>query len=296
MLFVSVLLQGESLIRLSSMKCSVILSTYNSPKWLEKVLWGFMAQTEKDFEIVIADDGSKEDTKELINSFQGKFKHPIVHVWHPDNGFQKTIILNKAILESSSDYLLFTDGDCVPRNDFIETHIRLREPGYFLSGGYYKLPMGLSQKITEEDIKNGKAFNLQWMWKHGLPKSYKNLKLLATKWNWEKFLNSTTATTPSWNGHNASGWKADIVEVNGFDERMEYGAEDREMGDRLWNKGIKSKQIRYSAICLHLDHARGYVRKEALEKNRKIWNETKKTKKTYTEFGIFKKQYTIADS
>lgn len=270
------------------MKCSVVLSTYNSPEWLRKVLWGYLAQTEKDFEIVIADDGSKEETRELIQFFQGKFEHPIIHVWHEDNGFQKTIILNKAILETNSEYLIFSDGDCVPRGDFIQTHLKFREQGFFLSGGYYKLPMGLSKRIDQEAIQAQSAFDLKWMWKNGLPKSYKNLKLVATKWKQEWLLNATTATTPSWNGHNASGWKKDILEVNGFDERMEYGAEDREMGDRLWNKGIKSKQIRYSAICLHLDHARGYVRQEALDKNHKIWNETKKTKKTYTDFGISK--------
>lgn len=270
------------------MKCSVILSTYNSPEWLRKVLWGYLAQSEKDFEIVIADDGSKEDTRELIESFQGLFKFPVVHVWHPDDGFKKTIILNKAILASSSDYLVFSDGDCIPRGDFLEIHLRRRMRGYFLSGGYYKLPMKLSQKINHEDIKLQNAFDFKWLWKHGLPKSYKNLKLVAKKFKLEWILNATTTTTPSWNGHNASGWKKDILDVNGFDERMEYGAEDREMGDRLWNKGIKSKQIRYSAICLHLDHARGYVRKEALEKNHQIWRETKKTKRTWTDHGINK--------
>lgn len=272
------------------MKCSIILSTYNSPLWLEKVLWGFLSQTESDFEIVIADDGSKDETRQLIESYQGKFKHPIVHVWHPDNGFQKTIILNKAILQSNSEYLIFTDGDCVPRADFVATHLRFREQGYFLSGGYYKFPMGLSQNLTQEDIFSQRAFDIKWLWKNGLPKSYKNLKLIASKYNLETLLNRTTATTPSWNGHNASGWKKDILEVNGFDERMEYGAEDREMGDRLWNKGLKSKQIRYSAICVHLDHARGYVREEALKRNREIWSNTKKTKSTYTEFGIIKKE------
>lgn len=270
------------------MKLSVILSTYNSPEWLKKVLWGYQVQTVTDFEIVIADDGSKEDTKLLIDSFQGKFKHPIIHVWHEDKGFRKTIILNKAILKSNSDYLLFSDGDCIPRNDFLETHVKYKEPGYFLSGGYYKLPLNISQLITEDHIKNQFCFNIKWLKSNGLPRTYKNLKFVAKDWKLENILNKTTTTNPSWNGHGASGWKADLIKVNGFDERMEWGAEDREMGDRLWNLGIKSKQIRYSAICIHLDHSRGYIRKEAIEKNKKIWNETKRFKKTYTEFGIYK--------
>ena len=80
------------------MKISVIITTYNSENWLKKVLLGYLYQTEKDIEIIIADDGSTQKTKTLIDSFQGKFKHPIVHVWQEDNGFQKSQILNKAIL------------------------------------------------------------------------------------------------------------------------------------------------------------------------------------------------------
>lgn len=270
------------------MKCSIIISTYNSPAWLEKVLWGYQIQTAKDFEIIVADDGSTCDTKDVITSFQGKFENPINHVWHEDIGFRKTIILNKAVVQAQSDYLIFTDGDCIPRADFVETHLKFRKRGYFLSGGCIRMPMDLSEKISSEDISSLNAFDLKWLWKNGLQKQLQNLKLLATDWRIAGLLNVTTATTPSWNGGNSSGWKKDIIEVNGFDERMEYGAEDREMGDRLWNKGLKSKQIRYSAICLHLDHARGYVRQEALDKNHKIWNETKKLKKTYTDFGIIK--------
>lgn len=99
-------------------------------------------------------------------------------------------------------------------------------------------------------------------------------------------MNSLTPTNASWNGHNASGWKTDIEAVNGYDERMRYGALDREMGERLINKGIKGKQIRYSAICLHLDHSRGYVNEKDLANNAAIRNATKSEKKTWTDFGI----------
>ena len=79
-----------------------------------------------------------------------------------------------------------------------------------------------------------------------------------------------TPTNASWNGHNASGWKKDIMAINGFDERMQYGGQDRELGERLFNYGIKSKQIRYSAICVHLDHPRSYKTKESIDKNLEI--------------------------
>lgn len=95
----------------------IIISTYNNPAWLEKVLWGYLYQTHPADEIVIADDGSKEDTRLLIESFKSKL--PIKHVWHEDNGFQKSRILNSALIASQSDYLIFTDQDCIPRKDFI---------------------------------------------------------------------------------------------------------------------------------------------------------------------------------
>ena len=101
-------------------------------------------------------------------------------------------------------------------------------------------------------------------------------------------MNTITPTAATWNGHNASGWKSDIMEANGFDERMQYGGEDRELGERLVNKGLKGVQIRYSAICLHLHHERSYVKKEMIEKNKKIRAKTKRDKITKTPYGIIK--------
>ena len=111
------------------MKLSVIITTYNSEEWLQKVLVGYSVQTEPNFEVVIADDGSTEKTKAIIESFQSQFKFPIVHVWQEDNGFQKCKILNKAILKTNSDYLLFSDGDCIPRKYFVAQHLKHQEEG-----------------------------------------------------------------------------------------------------------------------------------------------------------------------
>lgn len=266
---------------------SIIISTYNSEAWLEKVLWSYEAQTFKNFEIVIADDGSTQATANLISSMQKQVRYPIIHVWHEDNGFQKSQILNQAIVASNADYILMTDGDCVARQDFVQVHIDNREEGYFLSGGYFKLPMPISEAITKEDILSQRCFDVSWLKSKGLKSSFKNNKLTA-KGGLKKLLNSITPTNASWNGHNASAWKADIIKVNGFDERMQYGGEDREMGERMFNADLKSKQIRYSAVCVHLDHARGYVTPEMIEKNLKIRAATKSEKRTWTDFGIVK--------
>jgi glycosyltransferase involved in cell wall biosynthesis len=267
------------------MKVSVIITTYNAEDWLRKVLLGFSVQTETDFEMVIADDGSTPKTKELIAGFFSKFKHPIVHVWQEDDGFQKSKILNKAILKTNSDYLLFTDGDCIPRKDFVAVHLKFKEEGYFLSGGYFKLPMPISQAISEDDIISQNCFHISWLKKQGLKMNFKITKLTHSTL-FANFMNWVTPTKRSWNGHNSSGFKKDILAVNGFNHDMKYGGLDRELGERLFNLGLFSKQIRYSAICLHLDHARGYSSPEIWEKNNAIRSYNRKHKVIQIENGI----------
>ncbi len=268
-------------------KISIVVSTYNSEAWLEKVLWGFQYQTFKDFEVVIADDGSGPATRKLLEEMQKEVSYPIIHVWQEDDGFQKSRILNKAVVACNAPYVIMTDGDCIPREDFVEVHYINKEPGYFISGGYYMLPMNISKAITREDIEKQNCFNIQWLKKMGIPKTFKNNKLTARGFI-SKFFNTITPTNASWNGHNSSGWKKDILNVNGFDERMQYGGQDRELGERLFNFGIKSKQLRYSAVCVHLDHKRGYKTPESIEKNRTIRKETRNQKRVWTHYGISK--------
>lgn len=261
----------------------IVISTYNNPRWLEKTLWSYEVQSVVPDEVIIADDGSGEETRMLIDSFKASL--PIKHVWHKDEGFRKTRILNEALRVATSDYLIFTDQDCVARPDFIETHLRFARERYILSGGYFKLPMDISECITREDIMCGRAFTLDWLVGKGLKRNFKCTKLFNSRW-FSAFMNFITPTKATWNGMNSSGWRRDILAVNGFDERMQYGGEDREMGERMFNNGIRSKQIRYSAIILHLDHKRPYVNAEALERNKAIRKETKRLNRVTTEFGL----------
>ncbi|MBR3878385.1 MAG: glycosyltransferase family 2 protein [Bacteroidaceae bacterium] len=261
----------------------IVISTYNNPRWLEKTLWSYEVQSVVPDEVIIADDGSGEETRMLIDSFKASL--PIKHVWHKDEGFRKTRILNEALRVATSDYLIFTDQDCVARPDFIETHLRFARERYILSGGYFKLPMDISECITREDIMCGRAFTLDWLVGKGLKRNFKCTKLFNSRW-FSAFMNFITPAKATWNGMNSSGWRRDILAVNGFDERMQYGGEDREMGERMFNNGIRSKQIRYSAIILHLDHKRPYVNAEALERNKAIRKETKRLNRVTTEFGL----------
>ena len=272
---------------MTKLDTSIIISTYNNPEWLEKVLYGYNNQTYRFFEIVIADDGSDDRTRQLLQKLEAEVFFRIIHVWHEDDGFQKTKILNKAILECHTPYIIMSDGDCIPRNDFVEQHIKYRVEGRFLSGGYFKLPLDISEKITKDDIYSERCFDIRWLKNRGLTTSIKNFKLTSSTLK-RAILNFLTPTRASWNGHNASAWKSDILAVNGFDERMQYGGEDRELGERLVNFGLQPKQLRYSVICIHLDHPRGYVKPEMIEKNKAIRKETKDKKKVWTEYGVHK--------
>lgn len=265
------------------MTIGVIISTYNNPAWLEKTLWGFMCQLRAADEIIIADDGSKPETRNMVMRYEDKL--PIKYVWHEDKGFRKTKILNEALKVAESDYLIFTDQDCVPRNDFIATHEHRARRGHFLSGGYFRLPMSISLTMQQDDITSQRAFQLKWLRQLGLKLTFKRTKLIQTKW-FSKMMNRITPARATWNGMNSSGWRSDILAAKGFDERMQYGGEDRELGERLVNAGLSGIQIRYSAIVLHLDHQRPYKSAEAIKKNRSIRKQTRKNHLTKTAHGL----------
>lgn len=251
------------------MNLSLILTTYNSPRWLEKVLWGYSCQTELPLEVIVADDGSTPETAQLVERMRGETGLDIRHVWQRDDGFRKCRILNKAILHARGDYVVFTDGDCIPRRDFLAVHRRRAEPGHYLSGSYFKLPMSTSETISRDDILSGRCFELPWLRDHGLRSRRKTMKLSAGP-RLAPWLNRITPTACNLKGSNASVWREDILKVNGFDERMAWGGLDREFGVRLANAGIKPRHVRYDAICIHLDHPRGYADPEIVARNKAL--------------------------
>lgn len=264
---------------------TVIFTTYNSPEWLEKVLWGFSYQSYKAFKIIVADDGSSQETAALINRMRDQTGLEIKHVRHRDDGFRKCRILNKAIIHAETEYLVFTDGDCIPRSDFLSVHAKNAEKGHYVSGSYYRLPMETSEAIQREDIESGRCFELKWLRAHGLPRSQKTIKLTATE-RQARFLNRFTFTNCIFRGSNASAWRDDIIAVNGFEERMQYGGLDRELGVRLVNLGVKPRHVRYNAICLHLDHPRGYKDPTLVAKNRALRIHNEKHGVTQADHGI----------
>lgn len=264
---------------------SVIISTYNNPAWLEKVLWSYCGQSCKEFDIVIADDGSTRETRDLIDNLRVKLPFNIEHVWQEDVGFRKCRILNQAIVQASGEYLIFSDGDCLARRDFVETHVKHRRHGAYLSGDYVRLPMHTSQAISKEAILDGRCFDLDYLIANGFPPEKISQRLKAKGFK-AGLLDKFSFVQANWYGNNASGWKKDILAVNGFDERMAYGGSDWEFGDRLNRSGIRRIRVRYRAIVLHLEHSRGYANPELVSKNKTLWDEAVRNKTVWTDAGI----------
>mgnify|MGYP001602704298 CR=1 FL=1 len=229
------------------MHVSLILSTYNRARYLELSLLGYMRQTHKDFEIIVADDGSTDGTDAVIKKYKMIAPFPIEHLWQENKGFRLAKMRNEGIKASRYDYIVFSDGDCIPKADFISAHVSNSGENYILGGGHVRLPKDYSDALTPGAVSSG-AFEeyltpdvmagLRW-------KQRKNIfYMLVGKKRRPKFL-----------GLNFSVPKKALYEVNGFDENYEgWGQEDGDLRERLKRLGLKPKSILTRAIVFHLYH------------------------------------------
>ena len=146
-------------------KMSLIIAVHDKPEFLEKVFESLRRQTFKDFEVVVADDGLGPSIAKLCEKWNEEFSYPIAHVWQEHKGFRKTMIANKAVTRSRSDYLCFIDGDCILHHRFLEDHFTTRKIGTVLSGRRVMLDETISASLTIQDIRTGrvgKAAFLAW--------------------------------------------------------------------------------------------------------------------------------------
>jgi glycosyltransferase involved in cell wall biosynthesis len=264
---------------------SVIVSTYDRPEFLERVLIGYAMQSDRDFELVIADDGSGEATREVIQIARKSRGLVITHVRHEHSGFRKTIILNRSIVNSSGSYLMFTDGDCIPRRDLIATHKRLARRSRYVAGGYVKLPSGITTAITPGDIESGAITDLGWLKSRGWQPGRRALRLTRS-WRMGCLYDFLTPTAADFHGNNASAFRDDIYAVNGFEGEMGYGGLDQALGYRLQNAGVKGYQARHRAVTMHLHHDRPYRNPDVVRKNREIMKRIKQSGESRARLGI----------
>jgi glycosyltransferase involved in cell wall biosynthesis len=268
----------------------VIVTTYNNPAALNLVLAGLFYQRTCYFNICIADDGSGDVTKNLVNEWASEFTHSrLRHVWHPDTGFTKNKILNNAIASSTADYLIFIDGDCIASPFFVSRHLELRKKNYFVSGGVIRMPAKVTSLICRETIQSGLIFSFNWLQNNSCISdigSFLKSNTLPSKIS--SVLEHISPVKKTWNGGNSSGWRSDLLSVNGFNEDLTHGAEDIELGVRLNNIGIKFSSIRYSALLLHIDHSRPYANAKIAASNKRFVASLKSSKIHWTQNGIIK--------
>jgi glycosyltransferase involved in cell wall biosynthesis len=245
---------------------ALIVSTYNQPDHLSLCLEALRRQSCRDFELLIADDGSDASTERVISEYANKFNPPIQHLWQEDDGFRKTRILNRAILSTSAEYLVFMDGDCIAHPDFLKEHAINARPGHYLNGAMMRLSKRLTNKIDTDSIRRGDVFHPAWLSGKGLSYDRRYLRL-SLGYRIRQWLNKKTLTELYWLGANSSCYREDALAINGFDNRFSYGYEDGDFGNRLENFGIRPSTIRWTANILHLYHGRPYSNPAVLAHN-----------------------------
>lgn len=236
------------------MNISLIITTYNRPDALQVVLRGVAQQIKAPFEVLIADDGSGEETRRCVEHWQAHLPIPLHHIWHEDQGFRAAAIRNRAAAQARGDYLIFIDGDCIPPTYFISAHAHLAQRGYFVTGNRVLLSPRLTKRVIadQDDV-------LKWSWWTWLTARLNGdvnrllplFRLPDGSWRRRQ--------AQSWQGArtcNMGLWREDFVRINGLDESYTgWGHEDADLAVRLMRSGIKRKDGRYALPVFHLWHS-----------------------------------------
>lgn len=224
---------------------TLIVSTYNWPEALQLCLLSIKEQTILPYEVIIADDGSASATRNVIDELRKEFPVPLLHVWHEDLGFRKTIILNKAVKQSSAPYIVQIDGDVILEKHFIADHIALREPDVFVRGTRAHIK---EDRIPEISRTSQTHFNF---FSRGIINRFNGLRLPLLSFLLEK----KSYNSNSVRGSNLAYWKSDFILVNGYNNDLNgWGHEDEEIAARFVNNNIQKKVIKLKAVQFHLSH------------------------------------------
>jgi glycosyltransferase involved in cell wall biosynthesis len=236
------------------MLISVIVTTYNREDALEAVLASLARQSDQNFEVIVADDGSKQPTAALVERWKTEIGHRLEHVWHEDCGFRAAEIRNRAILAARGEYVVFLDGDCIARPDFVATHRRLAERGWFVTGNRILLSPGLTAKVLSEKLSVETWRLPDWVgqrWRGGINRLGALLHLPLGPLR--------RLRRNAWRGArscNLAVWRSDLTRVDGFDAAYYgWGKEDSDIIVRLQRAGVRRKDGVFATGVLHLWHA-----------------------------------------
>lgn len=235
------------------MSAAVIVTTYNRPDALAATLDGYLAQDRADFEILVADDGSTGDTRHVIEGYARRAPFPLKHIWQEDRGFRPAAARNRAIAATGADYIIFSDGDCVPPPAFVGRHRALAEPGRFLAANRVLLSERFTREVLEHRLPIHAWGAARWLvaWlKRDVNRVLPLLDLPDGDFR--------RRSPQQWEGVktcNLSAWRADLLRVNGLDESYSgWGLEDSDLVIRLLHAGVRHKSARFAAPVFHLWH------------------------------------------
>lgn len=232
---------------------SVIVNTYNRPDALSTVLSALLQQTDRHYEVIVADDGSGPATEAVIKKFSSASPVPVIHVWHSDDGFRLAAIRNRGIARASGDYLIFLDGDCIPQRNFVAQHRLLAQRCMMVTGSRILLGEKLTKRIVQglPVLTQGIGF---WCVQRVIGQVNKIFPLFLHLPD----LSLRKQTGFKWRGIkgcNLAAWRSDIEAINGFDETFTgWGHEDADFVARLQNLGIGRKKGFCATEVLHLWH------------------------------------------
>ncbi len=270
----------------SAPSITVILSAYDNMAALVRSLLGYEVQTRTDFEIVVTDDGTTPDQLAVMEEYVSDSPLNVRLVWQEHRGYRRSTALNRGISAARAPYLILSDADIIPRKDFVENHLALSRPGFFIGGGsHLDLPDEFVQALDPEEIRANRCFEVEWLESKGVL----NRKLrdrLGTPPRLAPVKNFFTPRRNAFNGSNTSFWKEDAIRVNGFDEEWGYGGQDRDFGFRLMNAGVRCRRYRYSVVCLHQSHPRPYRDPETVAANKARLRKRRRSNMTWVGKGL----------
>lgn len=236
------------------MNLSVIVTTYNRPDALACILKSLAGQNIPPYEVIIADDGSSEDTAACIIEWRRRLPCPLHHVWQPDAGFRAAMARNRAAAKAAGEYLVFLDGDCIVFPDFIAQHMALAQSGCFVAGNRLLLDEGITRSILLKAVDPTGWTNWQWLLarrRGNVNRLLPLLRIAGSTWRLHR--------PTQWRGVrtcNLGLWRKDLLGVNGFDESFAgWGHEDADLAVRLIRFGVRRKDGQFAIPVLHLWHA-----------------------------------------
>lgn len=269
---------------------TLIIAFYNNLRWLKMILAALERQSCRDFEVIVADDGSRDEVVTEVGKLIEQSPLSIRHIWHEDEGWRKNVMLNKAVKSAISDYLIFIDGDCIPHHAFIAEHLMHRAQGRIVAGRRVELPKKESETITEADVRK-RFFEYRMTFKAMVASirrevKYAELGIHLRGRMYRMFRRNLRHYSVI--GCNFSLYKSDLEKINGFDERylQPMIGEDTDVEWRLARIGIYPDVIKNHCIVYHKNHARLIPSDDS---GRKLFEETNQAERYWTDFGLSQK-------